>query len=153
MCATPYKTEGKVAALWWAGYFLPSSPAISTQSVFWVGFYFFFFLNHYKWAWDFGVFPAARHHSLTETQLKHFSLTLKLPDHAAAVASWRCTNIDTQIQHTDKEVYGEPQRESATWHLQPFLLPPINLVDLWLFSFFKKTKQTKKQVSVLFANA
>lgn len=118
------------------------------------GFVFCFFLNHYKWAWDFGVFPAARHHSLTEIQLKQFSLTLKLPDHVAAVASWRCTNIDTQIQHTDKEVvYGEPQTERATRHLQLFLLPSINLVDLWLFSFFKKTKQTKKQVSVLFANA
>lgn len=32
--------------------------------------------------------------------------------------------------------------DRATWHLQPFLLPPINLVNLWLLSFFFFLKKT-----------
>lgn len=31
--------------------------------------------------------------------------------------------------------------DRATRHLQPFLLPPINLVNLWLFFFFLKKNQ------------
>lgn len=99
-----------------------------------------FFLNHHKWAWDFGVSSAARHHSLAEIQLKQFSLTLKLPDHAAAVASWRCANRDTQIQHTDKEVvYGEPQTEPH-YISNPSYSHPLT----WsIFGFFLKKKNSK----------
>lgn len=58
------------------------------------------------------MFPLLQGTTQSEMELKQFSLPVKLPDHVAAVASWRCSNIDTQVLHTDKEVvYGEPQTE------------------------------------------
>lgn len=74
-----------------------------------------------------------------------------LPEHVAAVASWRCTGIDTQILHTDRGCLWRAI-DRATWHLQPFLLPSINLVNLWLFFFLIKKKKEQKQVSILFVN-
>lgn len=71
-----------------------------------------------------------------------------LPEHVAAVASWRCTGIDTQILHTDRGCLWRAI-DRATWHLQPFLLPSINLVNLWLFFFLIKKKRTKTGIYII----